>query len=155
MATINTMLESIVAHMQGQPNCDVDVSNFPDDWENFFLAHVTGAMLVQFGSESDSHSMDAGMMVQERQLRFGITLLFRNLNGHTGVYEYLDRLRLWLTGFKPDHCEAMRPVNSKFRSQDDGLWVYVSEFVCNSTNIQVMPPIGVANLAKVTYEDTP
>jgi len=103
------ILASIIERLQAEYGQQLDVAFFPQDPDNYHLAHPVGAVLVgyarsQFGGEQAS---DATWV--ERQLTLPLTLVFCQLHGADGVIGWLDRLRETLTGFTPAPDKGAAP----------------------------------------------
>lgn len=116
---------------------EVLVQGFPEKPDEFILLHPIGALLVHYqgGSYSDSNSI--GCITQESQKEFSITIVTRNLRSNNGAYEYLDRVKSVLTGFKPDECSLLKPTKDYFISEHSGIWQYGINFSLTAQNIQI------------------
>jgi len=135
------ILASIIERLQAEYGQQLDVAWYPQDPDNYHLAHPVGAVLVgyarsQFGGES---ATDATWV--ERQLTLPLTLVFCQLHGADGVIGWLDRLRETLTGFTPAHCDApLRPVSEYAIGQSPGIWQYGQEWTTRTVQVQEFEP---------------
>jgi len=135
------IIASIVERLQAEHGQQLDVAWFPQEPDNYHLAHPVGAVLVgyarsQFGGESAS---DATWV--ERQLTLPLTLVFCQLHGADGVIGWLDRLRETLTGFTPAHCDApLRPVEEYAIGETSGIWQYGQEWTTRTVQVQAFEP---------------
>lgn len=112
------------------------VEGFPDKPAEFKLIHPKGAVLVHYQGGNYSEPKALGCIVQDKKLEFSITVVMKNLRNHSGAYEYLDRIREILTGFKPDNCSKMYPTKEDFLFEDSGLWQYSINFVLTTQAIE-------------------
>ncbi|MBR4970643.1 MAG: hypothetical protein IKY58_02605, partial [Paludibacteraceae bacterium] len=64
------------------------------------------------------------------------TIVTRNLRSHNGAYEFLDRVKQTLTGFKIDGCTPLTPTKDFFISENTGIWQYGINFSLTTQNVQ-------------------
>ncbi|MEQ0902939.1 Gp37 family protein, partial [Pseudomonas aeruginosa] len=84
---------------------ELAVELFPEQPGNYRLNHPRGSILLAYGRSQFGQPEAADAVLQERNLVFRLTLVFRQLNGKDGVTSYLDRIRESLTGWYPPHCD--------------------------------------------------
>lgn len=135
------LLDAFEARLKDEFGRELAVELFPEKPAQYRLNHPAGAILLAYGSSkfSDTDALDA--VFQERNLLIPLTLVFRQLNGKTGVIAYLDRIRDCLTGWVPPNCDnACRPVDEVFVGQVAGLWQYTQRFATRTTQLQRMAP---------------
>lgn len=112
------------------------VEGFPDKPSEFILLHQIGALLIHYQGSNFSNSDSLGYVFQTNKKEFSITLVTRNLHSNNGAYEYLDKVRMVLTGFQPDECSKLMPVKDFFISENKGIWQYGINFSLTSVNIE-------------------
>lgn len=113
------------------------VEGFPDKPEEFILLHPIGALLVHYQGSNFSTSEAFGCITQENKKEFSITIVTRNLRSNNGAYEYLDKVKEVLTGFKPDECSQLYPTKDGFVSEKGGIWQYAINFNLITQNVQI------------------
>lgn len=118
-------LDSVVGRLKIL-NPDLAVEYFPDDPDTYKLIHPKGALLVSYPGSDFGEVVDTAIVAQERDLMVAVTTLFRQLNGREGAIGRLDRLRLQLVGYAPDHCRKLAVHKEKFLQQKAGVWYYVT-----------------------------
>ncbi len=115
---------------------DVLVQGFPDKPAEFLLLHSIGAILVHYQGSNYSSSNALAFVTQENKKEFSITIVTRNLRSHNGAYEFLDRVKQTLTGFKIDGCTPLTPTKDFFISENTGIWQYGINFSLTTQNVQ-------------------
>lgn len=115
---------------------EVKVEGFPDKPSEFILLHPIGALLVHYQGSNYTSSQALSFITQENKKEFSITIITRNLRSNNGAYEYLDRVKSVLTGFKIDECSQLMPIKDNFISENSGIWQYVINFTLTTQNIQ-------------------
>lgn len=115
---------------------EVLVEGFPDKPSEFILLHSIGALLVHYQGSNYSTSESLGYIVQDNKKEFSITIVTRNLRANQGAYEYLDKVKAVLTGFRVDDCTKLMPTKDFFISENGGIWQYGINFTLTTTNIQ-------------------
>ncbi len=115
---------------------EVLVQGFPDKPSEFILLHSIGALLVHYQGSNYPNSESIGCIVQDNKKEFSITIVTRNLRANKGAYEYLDKVKVALTGFQPDGCSKLMPTKDFFISENGGIWQYGINFTLITTNIQ-------------------
>jgi hypothetical protein len=143
-------LDSVMARLK-DGNPDLAVEYFPDDPDTYQLTHPKGALLVSYPGADFGESVDAAIVVQERDLAVAITLLFRQLNGRDGAVERLDLLRRQLVGFAPEHCRKMTARKEKFLQQKSGVWYYAALFGARTVQAECAEEEGGPPAAQITF----
>lgn len=115
---------------------EVLVEGFPDKPSEFILLHSIGALLVHYQGSNYTNSESLGYIVQDNKKEFSITIVTRNLRANQGAYEYLDKVKAALTGFRVDECTKLMPTKDFFISENGGIWQYGINFTLTTTNIQ-------------------
>lgn len=115
---------------------EVKVEGFPDKPSEFILLHPIGALLVHYQGSNYTSSQALSFITQENKKEFSITIITRNLRSNNGAYEYLDRVKSVLTGFKIDECSQLMPIKDNFISENSGIWQYAINFTLTTQNIQ-------------------
>lgn len=112
------------------------VQGFPDKPSEFILLHPIAALLVHYQGSNYGNSYSIGCVNQENRKEFSVTVVTRNLRSNEGAYELIDRIKLLLTGFRPEGCSQMQPVKDYFISENGGIWQYGIDFRVTTVNIQ-------------------
>lgn len=115
---------------------DVPVEGFPDKPQEFILLHPIGELLVHYQGSNYTNSNSLGCISQDNNKEFSITIVTRNLRSNIGAYEFLDRVKKVLTGFRPVGCNPMIPLKDFFISENSGIWQYAINFSLKTVNIQ-------------------
>lgn len=115
---------------------EVKVEGFPDKPSEFILLHPIGALLVHYQGSNYTSSQSLGFITQDNKKEFSITIITRNLRSNNGAYEYLDKVKSVLTGFKIDECSQLMPTKDNFISENGGIWQYALNFTLTTQNIQ-------------------
>jgi len=127
----NQIIERLKAKIQ-----ELHIEGFPEKPAEFKLIHPKGAILVHYQGSSYSEPKSLGCIFQTRKLEFSLTIVMRNLRSHEGAYDYIDKVRDILTGFKPENCEKMYPIKEDFLAEDNGIWQYGINFAMTTQNIE-------------------
>lgn len=112
------------------------VQGFPDKPSEFILLHPVGALLVHYQGSNYTNSNSFSSIIQDNKKEFSITVITRNLHSNQGSYEYIDKVKTILTGFKIDECSELMPIKDFFISENNGIWQYGINFSLTTTNIQ-------------------
>lgn len=115
---------------------EVLVQGFPDKPSEFILLHPVGALLVHYQGGNYTNSNALSFVSQSNKKEFSITVVTRNLRENEGAYEYIDKVKETLTGFKPYECSELIPTKDFFISENSGIWQYGINFTTTALNIQ-------------------
>lgn len=115
---------------------EVLVQGFPDKPSEFILLHPVGALLVHYQGGNYTNSNALSFVSQSNKKEFSITVVTRNLRENEGAYEYIDKVKETLTGFKPYECSELMPTKDFFISENGGIWQYGINFTTTALNIQ-------------------
>lgn len=115
---------------------EVKVEGFPDKPSEFILLHPIGALLVHYQGSNYTASQALSFITQDNKKEFSVTIITRNLRSNNGAYEYLDKVKSVLTGFKIDECSQLMPTKDNFISENGGIWQYALNFTLTTQNIQ-------------------
>jgi len=115
---------------------EVLVQGFPDKPAEFILLHSIGAILVHYQGSNYSNSNALAFVTQENKKEFSITIVTRNLRTHNGAYEFLDKVKHTLTGYKINGCSPLIPIKDFFISENAGIWQYGINFSTTTQNVQ-------------------
>ena len=113
---------------------DIRVEPFPARWEKFLMTAPKSAVLVHYAGSQRQPSRTGKSVLQARKMTWGLTVVHRNLRGHTGAYALLDAAIAALSGFVIAGCSQMQPTRDWFAGEKDGLWMYAMEFACSQIN---------------------
>lgn len=127
----------------------IEIAHYPDKPETYRMTHRIGAALVRYDGADYGRLIDTSAVVQERRLKFEITLMMRDLGwsfgggadgASPGAYVTLESVRAVLTGFQVPGCGKMYPLREKFveRDKQGGVWIYAIVFAL--TTAAVEPP---------------
>lgn len=112
------------------------VQGFPEKPSEFILLHAIGAILVHYQGSNYTSSSALAFISQENKKEFSITIVTRYLRENNGAYEYLDKVKSILTGFKIEGCSQLYPTKDFFISENGGIWQYGINFVLTTQNVQ-------------------
>jgi hypothetical protein len=132
---------------------NLKIEGFPENAEEYKLTHPKGAALVNYVGSTFSKPMSTGVVAQDREIVFQITLLMRNLRTHKGAYAHLDTIRAILTGFQPEGCKKFYPTRERFISENKGVWMYVVLFSSSTKHIEMDEEELLPLLKRITTED--
>jgi hypothetical protein len=145
---IGTIETAIVNQLRGHIET-IEIAHYPDKPETYRMTHRIGAALVRYDGAEYGRLIDTFAVVQERRLKFEITLMMRDLGwsfgggadgSSPGAYATLESVRGTLTGFRVPGCGKMYPLREKFveRDKQGGVWIYAIIFAL--TTAAVEPP---------------
>lgn len=150
------LMEALVARLQAEFGRELAIELFPEKPQQYRLNHPAGAILVAYGSSKFGDAEATSAMLLERNLVIPLTLVFRQLNGKTGVIAFLDRIRGCLNGWYPPHCDnPCRPLDETFVGQVAGLWQYTQRFAARATQLQSFGRESGPALRRTTFEEHP
>lgn len=150
------LLDAMLAKLQHDVGHELMVELFPENPLQYRLNHPRGAVLLAYGKSTFGHSESTDAIVQSRNVVLRLTLIFRQLNGTTGVVRYLDRLRTCLTGWYPPNADqACRPIAEQFIGHQNGVWQYAQDFATRTTQMQFMPPDHGPQLKHTAFQEYP
>lgn len=118
---------------------EIEVTHFPDTPEAYRMTHRIGAALVRYEGGEYGQVTDTAAIVQERTLRFEVTVMMRDLGWNVGgpsigatpgAYAMMETIRATLTGFQVPGCDKAYPLRERFlkRDKQGGVWIYVMSF---------------------------
>ena len=134
---IRTIENSIIETLK-QNFPELLVQGFPDKPSEFRLLHPTGALLVHYQGSNYTNTQALGFVTQENKKEFSVTVITRNLRANNGAYEFIDRVKETLSGFKIDECTSLLPTKDYFISENAGIWQYGINFTLITQNIQTI-----------------
>ncbi|SDU58415.1 Gp37 family protein [Pseudomonas mandelii] len=150
------LLDVTLAKLQHDVGHELMVELFPENPLQYRLNHPRGAVLLAYGKSTFGTSESTDAIVQARHVVLRLTLIFRQLNGTTGVVSYLDRLRSCLTGWYPPNADqACRPISEQFIGHQNGVWQYAQDFATRTTQLQFMPLDHGPELKHATFQEHP
>ncbi|HUN58010.1 MAG TPA: Gp37 family protein [Candidatus Binataceae bacterium] len=143
---IGTIELAIVAQLTSQITT-VEVAHFPDVPQAYRLTHRIGAALVRYQGADYGPLHDTAAIVQERSLKFAVSLLVRDVGwsyggepGGTspGGYALIESVRRALTGFRLPGFSKIYPVREKFleRDKQGGVWIYEISFALKTLAVE-------------------
>lgn len=134
---IRTIENSIIETLK-QNFPELLVQGFPDKPSEFRLLHPTGALLIHYQGSNYTNTQALGFVTQENKKEFSVTVITRNLRANNGAYEFIDRVKETLSGFKIDECTTLLPTKDYFISENAGIWQYGINFTLITQNIQTI-----------------
>lgn len=150
------LMEAVLAKLQHDVGHELMVELFPENPQQYRLNHPRGAVLLAYGKSTFGGTESTDAIVQARNVVLRLTLIFRQLNGTTGVVSYLDRIRACLTGWYPPNADqACRPLSEQFIGHHNGVWQYAQDFATRTTQLQSMPPEHGLLLKHAAFEEHP
>jgi Gp37 protein len=143
---ITTIEMAIVTRLASQIT-SVEVAHFPDTPQAYRLTHRIGAALVRYEGADYGALKDTGSIVQERTLKFAVSVLVRDVGwsfggepGGTspGGYALLESVRGALSGFRIAGFGKIYPVSERFleRDKQGGVWIYAITFAVKTLAVE-------------------
>lgn len=143
---IGTIEAALVNQLNAQIS-EIEVVHFPDTPEAYRMTHRIGAALVRYDGGEYGKLIDTAAIVQERTLKFEITVMMRDLgwnvggpsNGATpGAYSIMEAIRVALTGFQVPGCDKAYPLRERFikRDKQGGVWIYAISFELRTAAVE-------------------
>ena len=152
-------IESTVVNQLSAQISGIEIAHFPDQPEAYRMTHRVGAALVRYEGADYGKLMDSAAIVQERTLKFEVTLMMRDLGwsvggapaggGTPGAYAMIEAVRVALTGFAVPGCEASYPLRERFlrRDKQGGVWIYAITFAIRTMAVEPSTPENFPLLA--------
>jgi Gp37 protein len=143
---IGTIEAAIVNQLNSQIT-EIEVVHFPDTPEAYRMTHRIGAALVRYDGGEYGKSIDTAAIVQERTLKFEITVMMRDLGWNVGgpsggatpgAYSMMEAVRVALTGFRVPGCDKAYPLRERFikRDKQGGVWIYAISFELRTAAVE-------------------
>jgi len=143
---IETIETTVVNRLSAQIT-GIEVAHFPDQPEAYRMTHRVGAALVRYEGAEYGKLIDTAAIVQERTLKFEVTVLMRDLGwsfggppsgGTPGAYALIEAVRAALTGFRVPGCEKTYPLRERFlkRDKQGGVWIYTITFALRTIAVE-------------------
>jgi hypothetical protein len=143
---IGTIEAAIVNQLSSRINA-IEVVHFPDKPEAYRMTHRIGAALVRYEGADYGNLIDSAAIVQERTLKFEVTVMMRDLGwsvggpvGGTdpGAYAMIETIRSALTGFQVPGCDKTYPLRERFikRDKQGGVWIYAISFALRTAAVE-------------------
>jgi hypothetical protein len=125
----------------------VEVAHFPDEPQAYRLTHRIGAALVRYQGADYGPLHDTAAIVQERILKFAVSLLVRDVGWSfggepdgtsPGGYALIESVRGALTGFRVPGFSKIYPLREKFLARDKqgGVWIYEITFAVKTLAVE-------------------
>lgn len=149
MATTNEMFEAIRSRLAELP---LSAEFWPEEEREYRLNHPVGAALVGYAGATYGPSRDMFAVIQEREIRLSVILVFRQLNGRDGAVDMVDRIRRLLTGFRPPDCGKLHMRSERFAGQASRLWWYELTLTCTGMLVEAMEMEDEPKLADVGFK---
>lgn len=142
--------DSVIARLEQKTAKRVLVQPYPDNPEIYEPTHPVGALLVRYDSGEYSDTKDTGIVLQDRDMLWEITLAMWSLRGKgagQGLYSYIEATRIALTGWRPPNCLLkMTPVDEGYvnraayglKNKAQRLWQYQITFRTRVMNIETV-----------------
>ncbi len=143
---IGTIETAIVNQLSTQISV-IEIAHFPDKPEAYRMTHRIGAALIRYEGAEYGSVIDSAAIVQERTLKFEVTVMMRDLGwsvggpaGGTdpGAYAMIESVRSALTGFRVPGCDKTYPLRERFikRDKQGGVWIYAISFAMRTTAVE-------------------
>jgi len=159
MDFISPAEDAIIKRLEDKAARRVLVQPYPEDPETWEPTHGIGALLVRYTEGNYGDIRDTGLVVQDREMLFEITLAMWSLRGKQGgVYDYLELVRAGLTGFVPPNCsKKLTPVSEGYVGRSSGLknksrrlWQYQITFRTATVNVETQEEEPVILVKRIT-----
>jgi len=146
-------IESAIVNQLRTQIQTIEIAHYPDKPETYRMTHRIGAALVRYEGADYGRLMDTAAVVQERRLKFEITLMMRDLGWgfggnpdgtSPGAYAMIESTRASLSGFRVPGCGKMYPVREEFveRDKQGGVWIYAIVFALKTAALEPPLPEG-------------
>ncbi len=143
---IGTIEAALVNQLSTQIT-EIEVAHFPDTPEAYRMTHRIGAALVRYEGGEYGKLIDTAAIVQERTLKFEITVMMRDLGWNVGgppggatpgAYAMMEAVRIALTGFQVPGCDKAYPLRERFvkRDKQGGVWIYAISFALRTAAVE-------------------
>jgi hypothetical protein len=140
-------IEAAIVNQLGAQIKVIEIAHFPDKPETYRMTHRIGAALVRYEGAEYGDLLDTAAIVQERTLKFDITVMMRDLGwsvgGPTsgpspGAYAIIEAVRSALTGFRVPGCGKAYPLRERFikRDKEGGVWIYAITFALRTAAVE-------------------
>jgi hypothetical protein len=157
---IGTIEAAIVNQLNTQIT-EIEVAHFPDAPEAYRMTHRIGAALVRYEGGEYGKLIDSAAIVQERTLKFEVTVMMRDLGWNVGgpssgatpgAYAVMEAVRLALTGYQVPGCSKAYPMRERFvkRDKQGGVWIYAISFALKTASVEASAPDNYPLLLKAT-----
>jgi hypothetical protein len=157
---IGTIEAAIVNQLNTQIT-EIEVAHFPDAPEAYRMTHRIGAALVRYEGGEYGKLIDSAAIVQERTLKFEVTVMMRDLGWNVGgpssgatpgAYAVMEAVRLALTGYQVPGCSRAYPMRERFvkRDKQGGVWIYAISFALKTASVEASAPDNYPLLLKAT-----
>jgi hypothetical protein len=142
----------------------IEIAHFPDQPETYRMTHRVGAALVRYEGAEYGKLVDTAAVVQERVLKFEVTVLMRDLGwslggpasgGTPGAYAMIEAVRAALTGFRVPGCEKTYPLRERFlkRDKQGGVWIYTIGFAMRTMAVEPSTPDSYPLLTRALAQE--
>lgn len=160
---IGTIEAAIVNQLRAQIRV-IEIAHFPDKPEAYRMTHRVGAALVRYEGAEYGKLIDSAAIVQERTLRFEVTVMMRDLGWNVGgpasgadpgAYAMIEAVRAALTGFQVPACDKTYPLRERFikRDKQGGVWIYAISFALRTAAVEASVPDNYPLLAVATAQE--
>ena len=160
---IGTIEAALVNQLNSQIT-EIEVAHFPDTPEAYRMTHRIGAALVRYEGAEYGKLIDTAAIVQERTLKFEITVMMRDLGWNAGgpssgttpgAYAMIEAVRSALTGFQVPGCDKAYPLRERFikRDKQGGVWIYAISFALRTAAVEASAPDNYPLLAIATAQE--
>jgi len=155
----SAIVAQLIARVTG-----IEVAHFPDRPESYRMMHRVGAALVRYDGADYGRLIDTAAVVQERTLRFEITLMMRDLGWNyggapdgpsPGAYTMIEGVRAALTGYRVPGCAKCYPVRERFveRDKQGGVWIYAIVFALKTAAVEASSTDNYPTLVLATTQE--
>lgn len=149
---LNTVEAAIVERLK-TVFAGFEVLPFPKAPKNYRFIHPRGAVLVVYRGSTYKRPEDTHITAQERNLRWDVTIIARDLRSHTGAYAMTEKAIASLLGWEPPDCDRMALERDAFENEEDGVWQYGLTFSAVTMAIEDKEIAETPLLTQVEYEE--
>jgi len=160
---VETIETAIVNRLSAQIGT-IEIAHFPDKPEAYRMTHRIGAALVRYEGAEYGRLIDTAAIVQERTLKFEVTVMMRDLGwtlggaaggGTPGAYAMIEAVRAALTGFQVPGCDKIYPLRERFikRDKQGGVWIYAISFALRTAAVEPSTPDNYPLLVVATAQE--
>jgi hypothetical protein len=150
VASTLDMIDAIKARLTQQlPGLAVEY--FPDKPAEYRLNHPRGAVLVSYLGSSFEKTVSTAVIAQPRTLRFGLTLMMRQLNQRQGAVALLDAVRCAMIGFVLPGGKKSWVLSERYLGESGGIWQYALDIANETLELEDTEPDNGALSTRITF----
>ena len=132
--------------------------NMPESGAQYELGLTKPIAYVHYNGSQSLPSISTNIVAQPRKMKFSVechSRLLYDVPGSLGLHTVRNLVEQVLLGFKPTNCQRLYLLQDDAAKTEDGIWVHVYQFECETMLIQVDAPdsIVVPNFEGLTTSE--